>query len=90
MAVTSTYIMSRIEWCRRQRTQARTQDELEKWRAEEEGLRDAIFNRDHTNNYRYSPPDVFERYAMGLEDGRALVRFSLVELHLTTSFPNDG
>ena len=26
------------------------------------------------DQYRHSPPSVFERYAMGLEDGRALIR----------------
>ena len=31
-------IASRIEWCRRQKTQARTQLEREGWQAEVEGL----------------------------------------------------
>src|SRR5512134_3510760 len=71
MASTTTSVISgiitRIEWCRKQRTKARTQPELEGWRAEEEGLRDAILDREHTNQYRYSPPAVSERYAIGLE-----------------------
>ncbi len=78
----STSIAARIEWCRQQRTQAHTQAELEGWRAEEEGLRDAVLNRDHTNHYRYSPPGVFERYAMGFQDGQALIRVSWVDRHL--------
>jgi hypothetical protein len=85
MEVTSTSIISRIEWCRRQRIQARTHAELEGWRAEEQGLRDAILNRDHTKHYRYSPPGVFERYAMGFLDGQALIRLARVDRHLTTS-----
>lgn len=86
MASTTTSVISgiitRIEWCRKQRTKARTQPELEGWRAEEEGLRDAILDREHTNQYRYSPPAVSERYALGLEDGRALIRLARVDLHL--------
>lgn len=80
MAAHTTSIMSRIvlriEWCRHQKTQAGTQPELEGWRAEEEGLRDAMLNREHTNQYRYSPPALVERYAIGLEDGRALIRLA--------------
>lgn len=85
MALTSTFIAARIEWCRHQGTQARTEPELEGWRAEEEGLRDALLNRDHTNNYQYSPPGVFVRYAMGFQDGQALIRLAWVERHLATS-----
>ena len=85
MAVTSAFIMSRIEWCRQQRLQAHTQAELEGWHAEEEGLRDALLNRDHTKHYRYSPPVVFERYEMGFEDGRALIRLAWVDRHVATS-----
>ena len=73
MAYATNSITSRIEWCRRQRTQARAQLELEGWQAEEEGLRDALLNRDHTNQYQQGPPGVFERYAMGLQDGQALI-----------------
>jgi hypothetical protein len=85
MPYSSPSIIARIEWCRTQRTQARTQAELERWRAEEDGLRDALLNRDHTNHYRYSPPEVFERYTMGFHDGQALIRVSWVDRHLATS-----
>ena len=78
-AHTSTSLVARIEWCRRQEMQARTEAELEGWCAEEEGLRDALFKRDCTCQYRYSQPAVFERYAMGLEDGQALLRAAWVE-----------
>jgi hypothetical protein len=85
MEDSNTSVLARIEWCRRQRTQARTAPELEEWRAEEEGLLDAFLKRDHTNHYRYSSPSVFERYAMGLEDGQALIRLAWVDRHLATS-----
>src|SRR5262249_8392405 len=40
--------IARIEWCRRHRRQAPTQREVEGWCAEEEGLWDALLERDHT------------------------------------------
>ena len=40
---TSIPLVARIDWCRQQRRKARTQREVEGWRAEEEGLRDALF-----------------------------------------------
>ncbi|HLZ33733.1 MAG TPA: hypothetical protein VKP13_06940 [Nitrospira sp.] len=82
MAYATNSIFNRIEWCRKQRTQARTQPELERWRAEEDGLRDALLHRDHTKLYRYSPSDVFARYAMGLHDGQAMLRVARVTLQL--------
>ena len=77
-ADTSIPLVARIDWCRRQRGQARTQREVEGWCAEEEGLRDALFKRDGSYQHWASPPMVFERYAMGLEDGRALIRLGRV------------
>ena len=69
---------SRIEWCRRQRTQTRAQLELEGWQAEEAGLQDALFNRDRTTQYQQGPASVFKRYAMGLQDGRSVLRAAVV------------
>ncbi len=66
-------IESRIEWCRRQSTQACAPRERARWHAEEEGLRDALLNKDHTTQYQQGPPGVFERYAMGLQYGRAVL-----------------
>jgi hypothetical protein len=74
-------IASRIEWCRQQSTQARAPREREGWEAEEAGLRDALFNRDHTTQYQQGPPAVFERYALGLQDGHALLRTAAVYRH---------
>lgn len=84
MAYATNSIASRIEWCRRQRTQARAQLEFEGWQAEEEGLLDALLNRDHTNQYQHCPPGVFERYAIGLQDGQALIRTAAVDQQLAT------
>jgi len=79
MAYATNPVVLRIEWCRRQRAKARTEPEMEGWHAEEEGLKDALLNRDHTNEYRQSPPEVFERYLMGFQDGRAVIRVAWVE-----------
>jgi hypothetical protein len=74
MACATTSISSRIAWCRQQSTQAHAPLELEGWHAEEEGLHDALFNRDHTDQYRRGPTTVFVRYLMGLQDGQAMIR----------------
>jgi hypothetical protein len=79
------FILSRIHWCRRLRTQVCTQPEMDGWRAEEQGLRDALLKRDHTKLYQCYPSGVFERYAMGLEDGQALIRLSGVHRHVARS-----
>lgn len=73
MGYATNSIMARIEWCQRRRTQACKQRESEEWHAEEEGLRDALFNQDHSHQYRSGPSGIFMRYAMGLQDGRALL-----------------
>ena len=80
MTVSRRSILSRLEWCRLQSMQAPTQSEREGWRAEEEVLRDALFQRDHSEDYQDRSPWVFERYAIGLEDGRALNRLALTDL----------
>ena len=81
MAYATKSIASRIEWCRRQSTQACAQPDLAGWQAEEEGLRDALLNRDHTNQYQQGPAAVFERYALGLQDGHAMLRTAAVYQH---------
>ena len=77
-------IASRIDWCQRQTTQACAPHEREGWQAEEAGLRDALFNRDHTTQYQQGPLNVFERYAMGLQDGESLIRAAAVDQHMAT------
>lgn len=79
-------IASRIAWCQRQKTQACAPLEHEGWQAEEEGLRDALLNRDQTNLYRYCRSGVFERYVLGLQDGLALMRAASVDQHYATSW----
>ena len=85
MAYATGPIVSRIAWCRRQTMQACERLELDGWHAEEEGLRDALLNRDHTNQYRYGPRGTFERYVMGLQDGLALIRAAAVDQHHAAS-----
>ena len=77
-------IASRIEWCLRQKTQARAPFEVEGWQAEEEGLRDALLNRNHTNQYQHCPPGVFNRYVMGFQDGQALIHAAAMDQHFAT------
>ena len=77
-------IESRIEWCRKQSTQARAPRERAGWQAEEEGLRDALLNRDHTTQYQQGPPGVFERYAIGLQYGQAVLRTAAVDYPFAT------
>src|SRR5262249_37719311 len=74
-------IESRIEWCRRQSAQACAPLEIAGWRAEAEGLQDALLDRDHTTHYLQGPPSVFVRYATGLQDGRLVLRAAAVLQH---------
>jgi hypothetical protein len=96
MAYATTSIASRIEWCQRQRTQACAPRARAEWQAEEEGLWDAVFNRDHTTQYQQGPGAVFERYALGLQDGHAMMRMAAVSDHFapplrtTTTGSNAG
>ena len=69
----------RIEWCRRQSAEARTEPEVDEWRAEADGLRDALMGADHTDDYRLCPPDVLRRYELGFQDGTALLRAARVQ-----------
>jgi hypothetical protein len=73
MKQTTDPINMRIEWCRRQSAQARTEPEMDGWCAEADGLRDALMNADHTDNYRLCPPEILRRYVQGFQDGTALL-----------------
>jgi len=68
-------------WCRRLRRQAPTRAEEEGWRAEEQGLRDALLTRDHSYHYRSQLPSVFDRYLLGFQDAQALIRMASMERH---------
>ena len=74
MDATTDTVTFRIVWCRRQRANARTNAELEAWLAEEAGLRDAVLHRDHVNKYRLRSSELFERYLLGFQDAKALMR----------------
>jgi hypothetical protein len=70
-------IISRIAWCRsHQELHSLTRDERAGWRAEEDGLMDALFGRNRTTSMRENHPSQSMRYQCGLEDGMALLRFS--------------
>jgi hypothetical protein len=84
------FIASRIEWCQRKSMQASAQLEREAWHAEEEGLRDALFSRDHTTQYQQRPPSLFKRYSMGLQDGHTMLRTAAVYHHFATSTRQAG
>src|SRR5262245_50362871 len=71
-------LLARLAWCQKQRLKGTTKAELEAWCAEEEGLTDALLDRDQTSHFQTNSPAVFERYALGLEDGRALIRAAWV------------
>lgn len=83
MEHTTKSITSRIEWCQRQKMQARTQLEREGWQAEVEGLCDALLNRRvHTNQLGVT--GVFKRYVIGFQDGEALLRAGAVDHYFAT------
>ena len=84
MKYESTNIAPRIEWCRRQSRQACTPLEAAGWQAEEDGLWDALLNRNHTDQYQHCPPGVFKRYVMGFQDGQALIHAAVVDQHFAT------
>ena len=92
MAYATKSIASRIEWCRRQSTQTCTPLEAAGWQAEEDGLWDALLNRDHTTQYQQGPPAVLERYVLGFQDGDAMLRTAAVDLHFAppTRTPTTG
>ena len=77
MTCEPTDIISRIRWCRlQQRLPSVTQAERVGWRLEEAGLMDALGNRERTAFMRKEYRSQFTRYQSGLEDGKALLRFS--------------
>ena len=82
--MSSLSIISRIEWCRRQGSQAGTESEVEGWKAEETGLLDALLRTDHSNHYEYAHSPLFERYLMGFQDAQALLSLAQVERYQAT------
>jgi hypothetical protein len=88
MANVTSSITSRVEWCRQQSTQAQAPLEIAEWRAEAEGLEDALLHRDHTSLYQQGPSCVWVRYVTGLQDGRALIRTAAVKRRATSAVWN--
>jgi hypothetical protein len=84
----SKLIRLRMAWCRSAR--ARTESELDGWRAEEAGLRDAILKQDQADHYRLSTPEIFDRYVLGFRDGTALLSAARVERQDSYSCRQDG
>lgn len=87
MRQTTNPIDFRIEWCQRQSAQARTEPEVDGWRAEADGLRDAQMSTDHTDYYRLCPPEVLRRYILGFQDGTALLRAARVQRVIHAAIP---
>ncbi|MDH4369652.1 MAG: hypothetical protein OEV99_07370 [Nitrospira sp.] len=85
MEHTTNSITVRIDWCRRQSAQANTDQEADGWRAEEDGLRDALMRGDHSHAYRLCPPEIQERYSSGFQDGTVLLHAARMErtMHAT-------
>ena len=72
-------ISVRIEWCRQRSRQARSEQEADAWQAEADGLRDAVMNRDHSDDYRLCRPEIRERYLLGLRDGIVMLQATRVQ-----------
>ncbi len=88
MAYVTRSLTARIDWCRRQSTQACAPLEIAEWRAEAEGLEDALLHRDRTSLYQQGPSCEFVRYVTGLQDGRALIRSGAVKRRATKAIWN--
>jgi len=71
-------IISRIQWCRNQQLlPSVTREEREEWRAEEDGLMDALGYSYRTASMRKKYRSQCTRYRCGFEDGIALLRLSM-------------
>ena len=68
-------LIARIGWCHRQAIEALTTLEAEEWYAEQNGLIDALIERDGTHQYE-DRPALQERYTRGLEDGSVLIQMA--------------
>jgi len=90
MAYMTRSLTARIDWCRRQSTQACAPLEIAEWRAEAEGLEDALLHRDRTSLYQQGPSCVFVRYVTGLQDGRALSRTESVKRRAMSAVWNES
>ena len=77
MTCEPTNIISRVAWCRsQQELHSLTREERAGWRAEDDGLMDALFGRNRTTSMSENHRSQLTRYQCGLEDGIALLRFN--------------
>jgi len=72
-------LMARIGFCHQQAIAAPTTLEAEEWYAEQNGLIDALIERDCTHQYQ-DRPALEERYSRGLKDGRVLIQVAKQKL----------
>jgi len=71
------HLCARILDCRAFQRDAATLEERERWLAEEAGLTDALLGIDRTAEPQaHGSPAQRERYAVGLHDGRTILRAS--------------
>lgn len=76
----NSYLIARIEWCHRQATEALTTLEAIEWYTEQNGLIDALIERDCSHDYQ-DRPTLRERYIRGLQDGRVLIQVAKTDSH---------
>ena len=88
MGYHSESIVCRIAWCQEQRERVQLEHEREGWTAEEAGLQDALLNHDRTSQNRACTPEVFERYVMALQDGRALIKMAAIQRYYASGPAN--
>lgn len=69
----STPIGKRLAQCRTQQMQATTQEEADRFLAEEEGLIDAMLGRNRLEMYGQHQQSLREHYEMGLLDGQIMM-----------------
>jgi hypothetical protein len=72
-------LIARIGFCHQQAIAALTTLEAEEWYAEQNGLIDALIERDCTHQYQ-GRPALEERYSRGLKDGRVLIQVAKQKL----------
>jgi hypothetical protein len=73
MGLASTLVEKRLARCRVQREHAIAEGEAERFRAEEEGLLDAMLGRNRSEMYGQDQESLRESYRRGLHEGQALL-----------------
>ena len=81
-------LIARIGWCHRQAMEALTTLEAEGWYAEQNGLIDALIERECAHEY-HNRPALRERYNRGLQDGRVLIQVAKKTLSCRHSYTHN-